>query len=258
MAKNQTISEAVRDVCLSFPEAEEKASRGSASFEVRGKKFAYYVINHHGDGKVALQLRAPLGDQQHFVELNPKVYFVPPYIGPKGWLGVELNQGLKWSEIAERTREAYTAVAPPKLTATLGQTIKIRGAVANLKPEDIDPFKRQRAKEVLRKIDKICMALPEVSPASQFGSPVWKAGKKTFVWAHTTHHRMGLQFWVGGDDQQLLIDDPRYSIPAYTGPNGWINLDVEDTANWGEIERLARSSYRHFALKRMLVAIGEF
>lgn len=153
---------------------------------MRGKKFAYYVINHHGDGKVALQTRAPMGDQQHFVEFNPEVYFVPPYIGPKGWLGVELNKGLRWNEIAERVREAYSVVAPKPLVAEIGETVKIKGKVTNLKPEEIDPFKSRRAKEVLKKIDKMCMDLPEVVRASQFGSPVWKGGKKTFVCAHTS------------------------------------------------------------------------
>ena len=261
--KSRNISDAVREICLSFPEVEEKGSRGSASFEVRGKKFAYYVVNHHGDGRVALQTRAPMGDQQNFVDLNSDVYFVPPYIGPKGWLGIELNKGLRWNEVAERAREAYCVVAPKALHADIGETVKIKGKVTNLKPEEIDPFKSKRAKEVLKKIDKICMALPEVVQADQFGSPVWKAGKKTFVWAHTGpgkngKRHMGLQFWVGAHEQSLLTEDPRFTIPAYTGHNGWIHLDVEDKANWDEIEGLALTSYRHFALKRMLAAIGEF
>lgn len=253
----RNITQAVQDVCLSFPETATNLSRGSASFEVDGKKFAYYTINHHGDDRVALQLRAPQGDQQHFVELNPDVYFVPPYIGPKGWLGVELNKGLKWSEIAARVREAYSEVAPARLSKDIGETIAIKGKVANLKPEEINPFKGKRAKEVLKKTDKLCMALPEVSTAEQFGSPVWKAGKKTFVWAHTRDGRIGLQFWVGPDEQSLLTEDPRFTIPAYSGPNGWIHLDVEDQANWDEIERLMLWSYRHFAIKRMLKALEE-
>lgn len=68
---------------------------------------------------------------------------------------------------------------------------------------------------------------------------------------------MGLQFWVGPDEQGLLTVDPRFTIPAYSGPNGWIHLDVEENANWDEIEALMLKSYRHFALKRMLTALED-
>ena len=66
---------------------------------------------------------------------------------------------------------------------------------------------------------------------------------------------MCLQFWVGTDQQPLLTQDPRYRVPAYIGNNGWIELDVEDQADWEEIEDLLLGSYRHFALKRMLKAL---
>jgi hypothetical protein len=68
--------------------------------------------------------------------------------------------------------------------------------------------------------------------------------------------RLVLQFWVGGEHQAMLVNDERYSIPAYLGHNGWIELDVED-ADWGKIESLLLNSYRLFALQRMLKALGE-
>ena len=55
----------------------------------------------------------------------------------------------------------------------------------------------------------------------------------------------------------MLTFDPRYAIPAYTGHNGWILLDVQDTVHWDEVGELVGTSYRHFALKRMLKALGE-
>lgn len=256
MAMN--ISDAVRNVCLSFPGVEEVPSRGSPDFRVGGKTFATYVINHHGDGHVALWLRAPSGDQQTYVELDSENYFVPPYVGPKGWLGVELNKSLTWSSIAERVREAWIEVAPPSLASKIGKTISIKGTVKNLTAEEVDPFESKRAKQVLAKLGKICDALPESTRASQFGSPVWKAGKKTFVVAHhNAKGKLGLQFWVGADMQHMMTDDPRFTIPAYTGHNGWINLDIEESANWAEIKSLTVASYRHFALKRMLKALED-
>ena len=67
---------------------------------------------------------------------------------------------------------------------------------------------------------------------------------------------MRLEIWVGVELQATLTDDPRFEIPAYTGHNGWILLDVEDHIDWSEAEDLILGSYRHFALKRMLKALG--
>ena len=66
MAKD--IATAVREVCLSLPEATERPSRGSPDFRVREKTFATFVVNHHGDGRIALWLRAPAGAQAVFTE----------------------------------------------------------------------------------------------------------------------------------------------------------------------------------------------
>src|SRR5829696_3099071 len=116
MARTQrTISDAVRQIMASFPETEEFVSHGAPTFRVRGKIFATYTINQHGDGRVALNLVAPPGAQAAFTKINPKAYFVPPYLGPKGWLGVELDKGLGWETIREHVRDAYELVAPPEL-----------------------------------------------------------------------------------------------------------------------------------------------
>ena len=250
MAKD--ISDAVREVCLSFPEAEEKPSRGSPDFRVGGKTFATFIVNHHGDGNIALWLNAPPGAQEHYAGNEPEHYFVPPYVGPRGWLGVHLDKGLRWATIAERAREAYSKVAAKTLVAQIGSTIEIEPPTETLPPEEFDPMASVRAQTVLAELREICLGLPETSEVTQFGRPAWKAGKKTFVTAHRYEGRMGIQFWVGADRQATLTFDDHYKIPAYTGHNGWIELDVEDDANWEEIEELALSSYRHFALKRML------
>ena len=251
------ISQAVREVVLSFPETEETVSHGSPTFKVRGKTFATYSINHHGDGRVALTLNSPPGAQQLYTEMEPEYYFVPPYTGPRGWLGIDLNKDLSWQTIATRVREAYEKTAPAELIAGIIETPQIEPPDRALRPEEIDPFKGPRGQEVLGQLEALCAVLPETSTATQFGNPVWKAGKKTFLSTHYYTGRMQLSFWVGPDQQTLLTQDPRYQIPAYTGHNGWINLDVEAQADWQEIEQLLLGSYQHFALKRMLQALGE-
>ena len=251
------ISQAVRELMACLPETEEVISHGSPSFKVRGKTFATYTINHHGDGHVALNLDSPPGAQQLYTEMEPEYYFVPPYVGPKGWLGVELNTGISWKSVTARTREAYEKRAPKALLASLPEKLSSPAPERRFRPEEVDPFLGKRAKTVLQELKARCERLPETSEARQFGNPVWKAGKKTFV--STAYHtgRMNLSFWVGPERQAGLAGAPRFEIPAYTGHNGWINLDVEDHADWQEIEGLLLESYRHFALRRMLKALGE-
>jgi predicted DNA-binding protein (MmcQ/YjbR family) len=110
---------------------------------------------------------------------------------------------------------------------------------------------------VLSKLRKICLSYPESSEGSQFGHPVWLAGKKTFAIARYAGTRLTLCFWVGVDQQGLLTADPRYEIPAYFGHNGWIALDVTRECDWREVKDLALQSYRHFALKRMLQSLKQ-
>jgi hypothetical protein len=253
------ISQAVRELCLWFPESEEILSHGMPDFRVRGRTFATYVINHHGDGRIALWLNSPGGAQHHHVSAEPKHFFVPPYVGPRGWLGVNLDKGIAWKTVAQLVRDAYEKVAPPALVKSLGNTIRISAPTVAMKPEEFDPLQSKRARQVLPRLRQICLDLPETSEASQFGSPVWRAGTKVFAqaWCYRGDGRLQLGFWVGVEQQGLLIRDPNFSIPPYMGHNGWIALDVTKTANWKEITSLALFSYRHFALQRMLKALPE-
>jgi predicted DNA-binding protein (MmcQ/YjbR family) len=258
MAKAQrTISDAVRDIMAGLPETEEFVSHGSPTFRVRGKLFAAYTINHHGDGRVALTLIAPTGAQAVFTKMRPAVYFVPPYVGPRGWLGVELDKGLGWDTIAAHVREAYEMAAPAALVKNIDDNVHVRPPTRSFRPEEIDPFKGRAAKSVLKKLDANCSPLPETERGQQFGSPVWKAGNKTFLSTHYYTGRLKLSVWVGPARQARLTKDPRYSISPYTGHNGWIDLDLEEHQDWDEIKQLVLESYRHFANKRMLRALDK-
>lgn len=245
---------AVREVCLSFPEAEEYLSHGSPNFRVRGKTFATYVVNHHGDGRVALWLNAPAGAQEHYVRSEPRHFFVPPYVGPRGWLGVHLDKGLSWKRIAALVRQAYEKVAPPALSAAIGKTIVI-SPPKPLTPAQIDPLRKPRAQRVLAGMRKMCGAWPEVTEGTQFGAVVWRAGKRVFASCGYSGERLELGFWVGTDRQGLLVADPRFRIPPYIGHNGWIALDVTRTCGLPEVRALALESYRHFASKRAVARL---
>jgi hypothetical protein len=108
--------ERIRAVCLALPEVTERPSHGAPTFFIRGKRsFAMVLTNHHGDGRFAIWCAAADGMQQLLVDGAPDRYFVPPYVGHRGWLGVHLDRSTDWEEIAGILEDAYLEIAPPKL-----------------------------------------------------------------------------------------------------------------------------------------------
>ena len=248
------LQQSVRDLCLWLPEAEEFLSHGTPNFRVRGKTFATFTVNHHGDRRVALWLPAPGGAQDHYTRLDPENFFIPPYVGPRGWLGVRLDGTLAWKRVAALVRGAYEHVAPASLQSRIGTTPTLK---APRKPSarELDPFRAPRAKAVLERLRKICLKLPGSREIEQYGHPVWQAGTRSFALARFDGPRLLLCFWVGAERQGLLTHDPRYTIAPYMGHRGWIALDVTAHCERAEVAGLALQSYRHFALKRMLAGL---
>jgi hypothetical protein len=110
----------LREVCLALPEVTERLSHGSPTWFVRGKKtVATYVNNHHGDGRLAIWCPAPPGVQNALVIEEPDRFFVPAYVGHRGWLGVRLDRDLDWDEVAGIIEDAYRQVAPKRLVGEL-------------------------------------------------------------------------------------------------------------------------------------------
>ena len=106
----------IREICLALPETSERLSHGAPTFFVRGKRaFVMVLSDHHGDGRFAIWCAAPDGMQKLLVESEPERFFVPPYVGHRGWLGVRLDRRLDWDELAGIVEDAYGEVAPPKL-----------------------------------------------------------------------------------------------------------------------------------------------
>ena len=113
--------ERLRTLCLGLPEAYEKISHGEPTFWAGKKTFAMFANagNHHGNGRHAVWCKATHMTQSLLVERRPDRYFVPPYVGPSGWVGIYLDKGPDWKEVAERLRDAYKLVASKKLLAKL-------------------------------------------------------------------------------------------------------------------------------------------
>ncbi len=246
---------AIRRLGTAFAETEETRSHGMWDFRLSGgRTFATYAENHHGDGRIALWLNVPGGLSDSYVRAEPKHFFVPPYVGPRGWLGVRLDRGIAWKQVIELVRRAYDHVAPPRL-AGQRPAVDAPAPKGRITAADVDPRNTPRGKRILAALRKICLGLPETSEGVQFGQPVWRAGKRVFAQAYCYDGRWRAAFWVGLQGQMIMKSDPRCEIPAYLGHNGWIALDVSRSHSEGELRSLALESYRHFALKRMLAKL---
>ena len=252
---SRTVPEFIQELCTAFPGTEETISHDRPDYRVADRSFARLMINHHGDSRAGLWLSMPPGAQSLYTDLDPDAYFIPPYVGNKGWLGVDLSKGLSWDEVVARVREAWEHAAPDSLVTDLEATPEVTPPDVELSPEDIDPLLASHAQKILEGLRERCQALPEVNEDQQFGRPVWKAGKKTFAGIFHKNGEVHIDFWVGVEHQSMMTADPRFTIPMYTGHNGWINMNLHKHVDWAEIESLLENSYRHFALKRMLKAL---
>jgi len=107
----------LRPICLALPEAEERETWGEATFRVRDKIFCMHIADA---GEPALWCKAPHGSQHILVGADPARFFVPPYVGHKGWVGVRLTKRVDWREVAELVKRSYRMTAPKRLAEHVG------------------------------------------------------------------------------------------------------------------------------------------
>jgi hypothetical protein len=110
----------VRRVCAALPEVTERPSHGSPAWFVRDKKtIAMFVDDHHGDGILGIWCAAPPGVQEQMIDEDPDVFFRPPYVGHRGWIGVRLSKTVTNDELRSILEDAFRVVAPKTLVARL-------------------------------------------------------------------------------------------------------------------------------------------
>lgn len=107
----------LRRLCLALPEATERISHGEPTWFVRDRRVFVTYAEHHHDDRVACWLAAPPGAQAALVAAAPDRFFVPPYVGHRGWIGARLDVEVDWDELADLVVDAYRTVAPPRLAA---------------------------------------------------------------------------------------------------------------------------------------------
>lgn len=110
----------LRALCTALPEVTERPSHGEPTWFVRDRKTFVTYADHHHDDRLGCWMAAPVGAQAALVATDPDRYFVPPYVGHRGWLGVRLDvPDVDWDELAELVADAYRTVAPKRLVAAL-------------------------------------------------------------------------------------------------------------------------------------------
>ncbi|HMT20219.1 MAG TPA: MmcQ/YjbR family DNA-binding protein [Promineifilum sp.] len=108
--------ERVRRICLALPETSERLSHGEPTFFVHKKVFVMFAGNHHNDGRIAVWLPVPPDVQTMLIESSPQTYFRPPYVGVRGWVGIELDR-IGDEDLAYHIRVAWELIAPRRLLA---------------------------------------------------------------------------------------------------------------------------------------------
>lgn len=123
----------VRGICLGFPGAYEKVAWSAPTFRVGDRQFAMFADDHHGVGFAGVWLKAPEGAQEELVASDPGRFYVPPYVGTAGWVGVRLDGKTDWKLLAGLLAEAYRGAAATQSAARIA-----RGPAAtktNAKPQ---------------------------------------------------------------------------------------------------------------------------
>ncbi|HET7483372.1 MAG TPA: MmcQ/YjbR family DNA-binding protein [Actinomycetota bacterium] len=120
-AQARTALTRLRAICLALPETTERPSHGEPTWFIRDKKTFVMFSDHHHGGPLAFWAAAPPDAQEALIAEDPDRFFRPPYVGPRGWIGVRLDVAVDWDEVAELVEEAYRTIAPKSLVAALDE-----------------------------------------------------------------------------------------------------------------------------------------
>jgi hypothetical protein len=118
-------------IALALPEAIMEPAARHATFQVRKHTFAYYLNDHHGDGIISVCCKVLPGDNEALIAAQPAKFYMPAYIGPRGWVALRLDaSGLDWNEVAELVAGSYRLVAPNRLAVLANAALAAAAAPA--------------------------------------------------------------------------------------------------------------------------------
>ena len=109
------------EICATLPEVTyEPVVNGHIVFRIRKKNFAYYLFDHHGDGMISFCCKSSFSEQRRLIRSDAETFFVPAYVGSKGWVGIRLDlDEVDWETVTDLARQAYQSTAPRKLAALI-------------------------------------------------------------------------------------------------------------------------------------------
>jgi len=109
------------EICEALPEITyESVGNGHIAFRIRKKIFAYYLFDHHGDGIIAFCCKSNLSEQRRLIRHDPETFFVPAYLGARGWVAIRLDlDDVDWETLTQLARRAFQSTAPRKLAALI-------------------------------------------------------------------------------------------------------------------------------------------
>ena len=113
------VRERLDGVALALPGVQAQDAYGHRSYLLKGKRIAWQLVDHHGDDRLALWVKAPPGEQRALVDADPARYFVPPYLGPSGWVGVLVDDRSRpdWDQVGELVEQAWRMSAGKRAVA---------------------------------------------------------------------------------------------------------------------------------------------
>lgn len=119
MTTNDDPLDRLRAIIEPWPETREKISHGAPTWWGGRKTFATFHADHHGDERIAVWMKSTFTEQELRVEVDPITFFIPPYVGPSGWVGMRLDRDPDWDLVEELLEESYRLVAPKRAIAAL-------------------------------------------------------------------------------------------------------------------------------------------
>jgi hypothetical protein len=111
-------------ICLALPDVVRIDQGQHAAFTVCKKNFAWFLNDHHGDGIVAVCAKALPGENAALISGHPHKFYLPAYVGPRGWVGLRLDRGkIDWDEVRDLVTASYLQIAPKRLASLVGSTL---------------------------------------------------------------------------------------------------------------------------------------
>jgi predicted DNA-binding protein (MmcQ/YjbR family) len=125
MKKREAWLQKLTAICGELAETESKQLGNHTEFRVHGRVFAYFLDNHHGDGIVSVCCKTQMGENVDRASQDPQRYYLPAYIGPRGWFGMRLDRGaIDWSEVRNIVENSYRLAAPKRLARAMDEKVQ--------------------------------------------------------------------------------------------------------------------------------------